>query len=363
MTVVPRPLWLAATLVSILTPSVDGRAHDARDAPAPTTPRRLSRRCTAPTPSDFRTTPLYGAAGINDAGTLAGTTSTRTGQPVHAALGLADGTLVDLFGGDLRGTRAAAINDAGVVVGEVSIIRASGQQVRTPFRFVPGIGIEDLPPPTAGGDLTVRAVNARGDILMAQGARGFVWSVDSRAYVELTGLGHGTGVADLNDAGDVVGHAYDESGTRHAALWRGQPYALTLLTAPDAAEAGPWSSHDAVALNDRGTIVGSSCNASRCLASAWVGPTHTFKVLGPGGYPTDVNAQDFAVGSPASLELGGVLIGWDVATGEEIRLPMPTPYLHIAMALNDHGDAVGFRRDVEPDHLPAVRFPRVVCED
>jgi hypothetical protein len=168
------------------------------------------------------------------------------------------------------------------------------------------------------------ALNERADILVAIGDRGFVWSSETRAYTELPTLGRGIEVEDMDDAGDVVGAATDATGRRHAVLWTGRPYAITKLMVPSAFDGRALTDSRATATNQRGTVVGASYTSQDRLAVAWMGAERAFRILGTGGIPTDINAQDLATGSPIPQN-SSVQLMWDVASAEEIRLPMPTP--------------------------------------
>ena len=77
-----------------------------------------------------------------------------------------------------------------------------------------------------------------------------------------------------------------------------------------------------------------------------------------------VNDHDLAVGSPPTSVMTGVLVLWDVASREEIRLPIlqRPSYMYYASDVNNAGTPVGMRYAGGTDN-PAIRFPQVVCVD
>lgn len=349
-------------LIGALSFSPIVRAQDVVQPPTSEVPLRLSPRCTCARPDDFRTLPIYAPEGINNAGVVAGSTSARA-LVVHPALFMPSGSVEDLLKSDLRSAHAEAINNAGMVAGRLSVTRANGDTIDTLFRFSSAHGLEELPTPVAEQAASAVALNEQGDILVSIRERGFVWSAETRAYTELPALGRSIEVNDMNDAGDVVGAATDAAGRQHAVLWTGRPYSITKLPGPSTFDGRALSTWRATAINRRGTIVGGSYTSQGVIAVAWMGPDHAFRFLGEGGSPTDVNEQDLATGSPSSQQIFAVQVMWDVASAKEIRLPMPTEYMHIATDLNDSGTAVGWRYGFDNFDRPAVQFPQILCQD
>ena len=199
------------------------------------------------------------AWGMNDAGWVAGTTSTLSNQ-YHAYLWTPADGMVDL--GTLGGSMSsgADVNGAGQVVGYSTT--ASGEQHA--FSWTQARGMVDLG--TLGGTTSSASiVNDSGQVVgtstTASGAqRVFSWTPSS-GMVDIGTLGGanahigGNSLRALNNAGQVVGWSDTADGASHAFVWTSAGGMVDLGTL-----GGTYSS--AAAVSDHGLIVGSSGTAS-----------------------------------------------------------------------------------------------------
>ncbi len=126
--------------------------------------------------------------------------------------------------------------------------------------------------------------------------------------IELTGLSRrGSSVASgINDAGVIVGHSADRSGTSRAVRWLpdGEGWG-----APEALASG---FSTATAINDAGFIAGYVYAGQDATAVVWR-PDGTQVVLGP-GFTTDINENNTVVGSVPNV--GSVAWRYDPSRGE-----------------------------------------------
>jgi probable HAF family extracellular repeat protein len=158
------------------------------------------------------------AEAINDRGEVM---ASLPGQ--RAAVWQVGGGVTEL--GDPGGDWSApfAINDAGQVAGTVPRTDAHGRSVHHLVLWTDGVP-RDLG--SIGGAMvsSVRAMNDRGDIVGTHEGpdgswRGFVWT--GGRIVDLGDLGGDVTPVDVNEAGQVVGHANTgEYGTPHAFVWQ-----------------------------------------------------------------------------------------------------------------------------------------------
>lgn len=201
------------------------------------------------------------ARGLNRDGGVVGTATDDAGTT--SAFYFDGGTVVDLFPQRAEGesSQAAGINDAGLIAGTAMLLESGGGvPVEHAIVWQPGSAaatVIELPP--VGGGSTAIAVNNAGQVLGQCGSTAFIWQdgvinnlgelnmvmlgfndggsiagftindegdrwvavvYDGAGFDELDALGGFDAQAwGLNNAGDVVGSAQVPSGEWHAALW------------------------------------------------------------------------------------------------------------------------------------------------
>jgi chitinase len=165
------------------------------------------------------------------------------------------------------------------------------------------------------------------------------WSAKGRA-VPLPPLpgGNGRGAArDINDAGLVAGYTRDAGGnSRHAVLWyRKQLYRdLGFMGEPGP---GLFNQSLAYGLNNVGDVVGAALVGSEFHAFVW--RDGAFTDLGPGS-ALDITDGGLVMGTAPGL----IPVLW--RSGVREYLPhldgSPVAYGHLAMAMNQLGDVVGY---------------------
>jgi probable HAF family extracellular repeat protein len=200
---------------------------------------------------------LDGSAGFSSATAIAPSSNTVVGNSSnHAFLWTAARGMRDL--GTLGGSSssAAAINDAGQVVGTST---TAGNQQHA-FLWTAAGGMRDLG--TLGGTFSSAvAINASGQVVgtstTATANHAFFWSAGTMQDLGTLG-GSSTSLSSLqhtlNDAGQVVGSSTTAAGQSHAFVWR----AGVML---DLGTLGGASS-SAVAINASGQIAGNSATAT-----------------------------------------------------------------------------------------------------
>lgn len=189
------------------------------------------------------------AYGINSAGLVVGGSNTGPG-PYHAFM-YSNGTMSDLGtlgGGD---SSAYAINNAGQVVG---VARTTANAAQHAFSYTIGGGMRDLG--TLGGLFSwAYGVNNAGQVVGQASTIGgaehaFLYSNGSMS--DLGGLGGTYSTAyGINGTGQIVGDADDSLGVLHAVLWDAQHVTqLSTLAGGNLSQA--------YAINSYGEIVGRS---------------------------------------------------------------------------------------------------------
>jgi probable HAF family extracellular repeat protein len=232
------------------------------------------------------------------------------------------------------------MNNAGTVVGYVS---------PNPVRWNTNGTVTVLPllPGGTGGQAV--AINDAGTIVgfsrVPDGTQHAVrWSPDGR-ITDLGTLGGGySDSVDVNERGAVAGQAQGADGAYHAVRWP-QNGRITELSPADS---------KAVAINDRGVVVGSSGGAP----VRWTGTTPTALPLLVGdfqGFAVDVNRTGVVAGisgDPFSSSRGVV---WDAAGAATELGPVPGGQTTSVNDINDRGEVVGNMRTANGD-VHAVRW-------
>jgi probable HAF family extracellular repeat protein len=277
------------------------------------------------------------ARAINASGTIVGTVDNLAGEPQPAKW--IDGRVTYLPGlpGATYG-EATDINDDGVIVGNITSANAPGLSTR-PVRWVDG---EVLALPVAGADTTIAmGINDAGDIVGyafgQSGVRAVRWSNCDITELPL-GDAVGGAAEDINDAGQVVGWVETSDDRYSAAMWNGD--ALTLLGTLPGSEMS-----FASAINTSGQVVGSSGAADGSNAHAVLWEDENITELAPplgyaGAAATDINDNGQVVGyvnMPTEGQTRAVMWNGGVATvlasdGESSS----------ASGINDRGQVVGF---------------------
>lgn len=227
---------------------------------------------------------------LNDVGHVVGTVSTAGG--LRAAIWTAESGLTSL--GTLGGAEsgAADVNDAGVVVGTST----TTQGWTHPFVWTTSGGMVDLGtlgPPEAVTRAV--AVNSGGQVVgfsqLGTGTRGFRWSA-ATGLTNLGTLGGTSSVAtDINGAGAIVGYSTTLTGVERGFLWTEGTGMQALVPEVPSAMTRP------VAINDTGHIVGRQSEG----VFLWT-PTAGLARLAVGaranhGWPVGLNNHGLVVGN------------------------------------------------------------------
>jgi probable HAF family extracellular repeat protein len=157
--------------------------------------------------------------------------------------------------------------------------------------------------------------------------------------------GNGRGqAADINDAGYVVGHTRDAGGSsRHAVVWHRTSFYLDLGFM---GQSTPGLANQSLAhgINNAGDVVGESLVGSEFHAFLW--RNGQFTDLGP-GTALDITTSGLILGNAPGfipvLWRGGVREYLPALSGAGVA------YAHIALAINNLGDVVGY--------APATKAP------
>ncbi len=285
--------------------------------------------------------PKSSAVAINAHGQIVGSSSYGNGSHTHAFLWQA-GKMRDLG----AGTVAVAINDSGQVA-------VNG----VPHAFLWENGKRtDLGVLGAGNYTEASAMNDRGQIVGSSGTESgsnpFLWQNGKMS--DLGTLGRAGGVAiwpkasAINERGQVVGTSQTRSRNPVAYLWQnGRMRNL-----------GGWRSA-AIAINDRGVIVGRSGE-------------HAFKW--ENGKMTDLGTLGGTRSAATAINNRGQIVGWsEVASGAEhaflwqkgkmIDLGTLGAVSSDAVAINERGQIIVNRRSQSCQHWAEESFPETSWSD
>lgn len=294
------------------------------------------------------------ALDLNNLGQITGNAQTPVGQPAPRlnAFLWQHGTMTNLgvLPGSNNFSRGYGINDAGVIVGE------SDNNSPRPFRWENGTMIQ-LPALQAGLGGVAHGINNAGVIVGISGngvtSRPTRWVSSGGDFTpqdlgSLDGLTTTFGRAwAVNQAGAVVGHSRNSSGTGRATLW--QPGGGIV-------EIGGFTSafSEAMAINDSGLVVGASVNGVTSGGTSirrpflWDGTMMVdLGTLGRTfGDALDINNAGWAVGFSTNIS-GSPQIAMLWRNGQAIDLnTLITPgsgwTLRSAEGINDLGEIVGY---------------------
>jgi probable HAF family extracellular repeat protein len=291
------------------------------------------------------------------------TAGARTGDPVAIA---PDGIAYD-------------INDRGVVVGYHHV-----DGVQRAFRWRRGGPLVDLGPGIASG------VNDAGIVVGQSGGHAVRWTRDGTVEALVPGA-VASEATDIDRRGTIVGNMILADFSSHAFILPAGATAPVELPVPAGHEGDSASVN---ALNDRGTIVGTlqlPTGEPSSLGLVWQGPSHRVRILpGTADLTTvnDVNERGVIVGSTlgggefralvwtdptrAPQDIGlpgtdsiaqavndrGLVVGvqfrqakafqWDPRTGRTTELIGADADHAEALAVNNHGVAVGYSFTIDP---------------
>jgi uncharacterized membrane protein len=240
---------------------------------------------------------------------------------------------------------AWSMNDLGQVVG----VDANGN--RAAWVWTPGAGVTILPP--GDSQLSARGINNAGQVALSDPpAR---WSA-ATGYVPLARTAEFpfAGARAINNAGVVVGRAYDVEGNEYAAFWPTPDNLQVIPRLP-----GVTARSEALSVNDRGDIVGLSrapgpetINDRAFLRTA-AGDVINLGTL-PGyasSFATDVNNSTHVVGISGDNR-GGIFAGsgflWTAEGGlQDLQTLAGTAFY--PLAINDAGAIVGIVPVTDPE--------------
>lgn len=236
---------------------------------------------------------------INDSGQVTGITSVAGGEQAFVwSKGGSAQALGDLAGG-ANFSSGQAINNAGTVAGSSSVMNAL--QDTHAFGVTAGGTMQDLgAKPNNGYVSYANGINEAGDIVGLTGYGNSFSAYVLRSGGTMTLLGKAGGLNsranDVNDSGWIAGDIGFANGSTRATVWTGN---TTTIDLGDLAGGANYST--ALALNDKGMVVGNSGVA---------GGSHAFLWTQAGGM---VDLGDLAGGGELSMALAineaGVVVG------------------------------------------------------
>jgi probable HAF family extracellular repeat protein len=283
---------------------------------------------------------------INQRGSLVGATVLPpfSVYNLHATLWNARKPAVDL--GSVGGgtSEATGINSAGTIVGSAS---TSGYNTSAVIWDASTHAASYLPPldPNVYGSSRARGINTAGLVAGDANSHAVVWDPAVDSVADIGDLcGRGSGAADINDLGYVVGASYPCSGpSRHAFVWNPNTSAMTDIT-PDATYS------EAQAINSAGQVVGFRYDSSyQCSTPIFWDPATgtttdiSLGVCAEDGRANDINSKGQVVGSGYNKAFM-----WSQASGYvDLNQLVPTGWtINYATGINDRGEITGTATDI-----------------
>ena len=273
--------------------------------------------------------PVSEALDVNDRGVVVGVRFEAGTVDLHAFRRSARGELTDLGPGVAR-----AVNDRGVVVGEGWVTPGTSRATLWDARGrAHDLGIGD------GSSAT--DINDRGQVVGHAsdplGDRAFVVSLGSAPVFLPPAPGtdpHHEIATAINERGDVAGYGrYSGTALLAPVVWRGRSHAPERLPAPN-------TYHSVVDINEQGTVLGNVGDAEGYRAVVWTGPDHLEVAVAARGS----NAIGEAINDRG--QVAGRLLDtneafrWDPRTRRTTVLEGLSPAGE-AYAIDDRGCAVG----------------------
>ena len=143
------------------------------------------------------------------------------------------------------------------------LLGAAAATQAAPYVFI------NIEPPGPGGPPSPAAINESGQVVGSYQSHAFLWEHGDFNTIDPPGAVEAQ-AHDINDAGQVVGHYDDSSGTRHGFLWSEGDF--TVIDPPGA------TSSSALAISAAGQIVGSFSD-SPCGSHGFLWDEGTFTTL------------------------------------------------------------------------------------
>jgi probable HAF family extracellular repeat protein len=268
------------------------------------------------------------AAGLNDAGQIAGSACTPTSSD-HAFLWKNDGSpMMDLTPAHpASSSHAQALNKSGLVTGEDSSAGA----------FVAGHGTLTMIPDGLGGNTVIPwAINGRGQVTGFAYTAGdsdvhaFLWKNDGTPMLDLGSLGDGDSNGNsINASGQVVGAA-SVPGFQHAFVWKNDGTPMQ-----DLGTLGGGSS-EALFINTSGQIAGDS--------DIFVNKhfqTHTVLWKNEGTSMQDLGTLGGTYSSPTALNDAGQVAGNSYTRASGRKNPHAFVWLNDGTPMKDLGTLGG----------------------
>jgi probable HAF family extracellular repeat protein len=290
-----------------------------------------------------------GAAAVNNAGVVVGTSTTSATGPSHATRWDSNGTATDLDPLDTFSSQGLGINDAGVAVGN-AIFSSNTQHAAAWSSHGTATDLGALPPSVPQGppnNSNAYGINNAGIVAGTSTSSGFnstyrplTWNGTTATDLGGTDFSQATAI---NDAGVVAGWSF-VAGTTHATMW------ATTGTPIDLGAPGGLGSQ-AFGINGAGTVVGYIGGAGFSHATAWIaggsvldlgtlGGTNSF--AGGINEAGDIVGNSDTASSPvrhatlwrngSAIDLNSFLSASEVSAGWVLEL---------ASDINDHGEIVG----------------------
>jgi probable HAF family extracellular repeat protein len=289
--------------------------------------------------------PRSSVLAINDHGQVIGGSTTAKPVKGHGFL-WQNGRMIDLYPVEPR-----AINDRGQVVGSGKVAGGCEHALLWQNGRVTDLG-------TLGGPTSIAlAISDRGQVVGSADTKtkdrsgawishAFLWQNGKMRDLGTLGGAYAarSGAVDINQRGQVVGSSYSSTISygqcgmgQHAFLWQnGKMRDLGILK-------GSPPTSGAVAINDRGWIIGNS--PASCSGHPFLWRNGKLIDLGalPGGHDAGVgaiNERGQVIGSSGTSGVGHAFV-WQNGTMTDLGLLTPHSSWSTASALNDHDMIVG----------------------